>query len=304
MNYLDFYCASRRPLAYICCGGSAKVAIVDLENASHIGDIPCGAGSDPYYIAISPNKWIAYVADYTQQKILMLDLIQNQVVGQTALSGHPRGIDISPLTQNVYVVFDDVPVMQILAPNLCSRGQMELPSAGGSVVVAADSVAFVALPLLNQTAVIDLCTCAVIDLLDTGISPGRMAYHEREDFLLVAGRGSQTLTPVNTRGYCIGEDIPLGGTPAGLAFIQGRPQCLVALQNENQAAVVDLCSRQVSSLIPVGQLPGGVAASEKYPFAIVCNQISSTVSIIQTQALAVTATLAVGDDPAGVAVIC
>lgn len=289
------------PLAYICCGASEKVAIVNLAEASHVGDIPCGEGSDPYYIAISPSTHSAYVADYTRKMVLKLDLDSNQLVFQTFVAGSPRGLDLSPCGQYIYVVFDNAPIMQILNSELMNLGQIPLPASSNSVAVANNGLqAYVTLPGLNQTAVVNLCTRCVTDFLNTGTNPGRMAYSS-EKLLLVAGRDSQTLTPVNT--CCQYADIQLSASPAGLAFTWSNQQCLVALPQENEVAAVDLCSGQEISRIPTGQLPGGVASSKFYPLVGVCSQLSSTVTIINTQTLSVTATLNVGNDPAGIAVL-
>lgn len=301
-KYADF-CELFPPLAYICCGTGGKVAIVNLAEARHIGDISCGEDSDPYYIVIRPNDHTAYVADYSRKMVLMLDLSDNRLVRQTAVMGRPRSIDISRCGEYVYVVFDDEPVMQILDAELETLDQIILPSSSGDIKVMKNSVlAYVTQPELNQTAVIDLCTRCVIELLDTGTNPGRMAYSAEKTLLLVAGRESQTLTPIDTCQICSCENSSLNGAPAGLAFTMGDRQCLVALQRENEAAAVDICSRQVTARIPVGELPGGVAASKLHPLAVVCSQISSTVAIINTETLMVTATLEVGGDPVGVAV--
>lgn len=303
-NYIDFEQNGFPPLAYICCGASAKVAIVNLAEARHVGDIPCGEGSDPYYIVISPTDNMAYVADYTRKMVLKLDLNLNQLVYQTTVVGRPRGLDVSPCGQCVYVVFDDEPIIQFLNSGLKHLGQIALPASSGSVTVTNNGTqAYITQPSLNQTAVVDLCTHCVTKLLDTGTDPGRMTYSAEDELLLVAGRSSQTLTPVNTCQKYSCENITLGGSPAGLTFTRGNKQCLVALRQENEAVMIDLCSRQASTRIPVGQSPGGVAASKCYPLAAVCNQISSTVTIINTQTLSVTATLNVGNDPVGIAII-
>lgn len=305
MNRIDCCGNHCWPLAYICCGASAKVAIVDLEQARHIGDIPCGEGSDPYYIALNPNNRIAYVASYLQKKILMLDLARRQLIGQVDTIGRPRGLDVSPCGDAVYAVFDDQPTMQIFSAQLGACGQIALPAGGDSVTIAAHGrQAYVTQPTLNQTAVIDLCSGSLVARLDTGTSPGRVAYSPENALLLVAGRESHTLTPVDTCRNLTEGNIALGAVPAGLAFARGDRTCLVALSREKAVAAVDVCSDQVMARIPVGELAAGVAASRLYPLAIVSSQIASTVAIIDTQALKVSSTLRVGEDPAGVAVTC
>lgn len=299
----DQYCC--RPLAYACCGGSSHVAVVDLTNGIHIKNIPCGEDADPYYIAIGPMQDQAYVADYSRRMILKLDLNRGQVINEVSVMGRPHGVDVSPCGCFVYVVFDDEPVMQVLQTgSMKGIGHMRLPAPSGSVdVTPGGRVAYVTLPSLNQTAAVDLCTLSVTSLLDTGINPGRMAVSLGTPLLLVAGRDSQTITPINTCNIRPGADILLDGHPGGLAFAYGERACLVALQRENEVAIVNIHTRQVVSRISVGNLPGGVATSKCCPLAAVCNQADDTLSILNTDRLSCIATVQIGGSPTGVAVV-
>lgn len=292
-------------LAYICCGIDSKVAVVDLEETRHIGDILCGADTYPYYIAITKNGKTAYVADYTGKRVLMLDLEQNRLVSQVDVIGFPVSLDISPTNHCVYVVFADVPFMQVFEADLTCSGQIALLSYSDSVsVVNCGRQICVTQPELNQTIVIEACTGFITQYLNTGINPGRTAYSAKEGLLLVAGRVSRTLTVVDIEHGYVCTDIALTGTPSGLAFTRNNRECLVALQDMNVVEVVDLCSSVAITQIPVGELPGSVAASKYQDVAVVTNQVSSTVQIIDTQYLAVTNTLVVGNNPVGAAINC
>lgn len=297
------YCC--HPLAYVCDGVTKKVAVIDLVDAHQTMEIPCGEDSDPYYIAISPNKNCAYVANYSSQTIQKLDLICERPIHTTPISGYPRALDVSPCGGFVYVVLDDQSILQILdADTLQIVGSIDLPAPGGSIAVVPDGrTGYVTLPSLNQTAAVDLHALSVLSLLETGTRPGRMAAASTVPKILVAGRDSHTLTPIDTFNSCIKENIFLDATPSGLAFLNGERECLVALPEENAAAVVSLCTRQVTKRIPVGVLPGAVAASKWHPLAVVCNQPEGTVSIINTSTLSVTATVELGGNAAGAAVI-
>lgn len=268
-------------------------------------DIPCGNDADPYYIAVSRSKDYAYIADYSNNAVLQLDLNRSVIVNRATVLGRPRGLDVSPNGHLVYVVFDYEPVMQILqAGSLQEVTRITLPSHSGSVAVTEDgTTAYVTQPELNQTVVINLCTNLVISQLNTGISPGRMARSDKDALLLVAGRESQTLTAIDTCGASVIDYFSIQSTPSGLDFTKNSQICLVALPLQNEAAFVDFFNRQVITRVPVGPLPGGVAASKLHPLAVVCNQQSSTVSILDTNSMTVTATVQVGADPAGVAVI-
>lgn len=292
------------PLAYICCESSEKVAILNLATASHVGDISCGPDSSPFYIVIGPRGNVAYVADYSRNMVLMLDLVNNELINQTRVIGNPVAIDVSPCGRCIYVVFDNEPVVQILgAFRLEQRGLIGLYTSSGSIQVTnCGSRAYVTQPDLNQTAVINLRNCRIIELLDTGENPGYMAYSPESNLLLVAGRASQSLIPVFTRAIETGDELALGGTPFGLAFTRRNRQCLVALQDQNAVAAVDLPTRQVVTQIAVEDFPEGVGASKREPLAAVSNQASSTISIIDTESLSVNDTVSVGDDPSGIAV--
>lgn len=302
---IDCSCCHRRPMAYVCGGTSGYVAVVDLIEGRNIMNIDCGENSYPYNIAANPSSDCAYVADYERNMVLKLNLADGIVVDMTAVVGTPVGISVSPCGCFVYVVFQDEPILQILhAGSLENIASIALPVPGNSVFVTADcQTAYITLPSLNQTAVVNLCLNSVSELLNTGINPGRMAVSYECPLILVAGRGNESITPINTCRIRPEESIFLGAIPSGLDFICGTRECLVALANENSAAVVDICTHQVLNRIPVGIFPGDVAASKVFPLAVVGNQTDGTLSVIDTNAMSNIATVYIGGTPSGIAVV-
>lgn len=301
-NYKNKCCP---PLAYICCGIGGKIAVVDLINKTHIMDIFCEGFNDLYYIAISPNLDYAYIADYSGKSILKLDLMCNRIVKYVSVVGKPRSIDISLCGNFVYVVFDDEPVMQILnGKSLDTINQFSLPTSGGSVTVTNNNaIIYVTQPSLNQTAVIDLCNFSIIKMINTGINPGRSAISYEKNLIMIAGRGSNNLIPINTCTMLTNENIYIDASPSGLTFIENGKKCLVNLREENKVSVVDIFTNQIISHIPVGNLPGDIAASKVLPIAVVGNQYDGTLSIINTETLSVSKTLNICSDPVGIAIV-
>lgn len=297
---------NNHPLAYICCGIAGNIAVVDLITLRHVLDIPCGEESYPYYIVIDPAGEFAYVSDYVRKLVMVVDLRVNRIVYTAPVAGYPKGLALSPCGRFLYAVFADTPVLQALsAPALEPLWETTLPGFGSSIAVANGGLrAYVTLPDLNQCAVVDLCSQEITQLLDTDLHPSRVAAFPNVIEFLVACTESASLVPVDTCGPCVKNRIPLDAQPSGLAYINQKLRCLVALPDVNLAAVVDVRKAQVVRYVAVGDHPGGVAASEQWPLAVVGNQGESSVSVINTNTntYAVAATVPVGRGPVGVAV--
>lgn len=291
------------PMAYVCCGSSSSVAVVDLCLLRQVDTIPCGAGSEPYYIAVHPFADLAYVADLSQERVLVLDIACNRVIDEFPVAGSPREVTLSACGHFLYVVFIDAALMQVFSTQtLQLLWQMSLPVPGGGVCVPDNGRhIYVTLPGENQTAVVDLCSRRIVKRLDTGEDPGRMAASPDGSQILVAGRASKNLTAIDTCQMCVQGETALTGSPGGLAYIN-RQECLVAMRQPEGGGVVDAHCGKLIKTLPVGELPGGVAAAENCSVAVVCNQISDSLSVINTKTYAAT-TVAVGNGPTGVVIV-
>lgn len=291
-----------RPLAYVCC--SESISVVDLLELRRMFSIPCGDGSQPYNIVINPIENYAYVADYALDRVLTVDLTYNVIVNEASVGGSPKSLAVSPCGRFLYVVFDDVALMQVLSTSTLELlWQIDLPAPGSSVSVTnLGDIACVTQPSLDQTAVISLRRHDIKEMLDTPEESGGTAVSPYHPVLLVAGNASDDVTPVNTLGMLIGDSISLDDAPSGLTYIGDGRSCLVAIPEEDVAIVIDLVRQQTLRGIPTGELPGGVAASLIYPLAVVCNQGDATLTVINTKTYSVTDDVEVGTNPTGAAI--
>ncbi len=103
-------------------------------------------------------------------------------------------------------------------------------------------------------------------------------------------------------GGSAGPDIPVGGSPQGLAVSPDGSEIYVTNIATNSVSVIDAATRSVVATVPVGSLPVEVAPTPDGDRVLVTNFGSNSVSVIDTATRAVVSTVVVGNSPYGIAV--
>jgi YVTN family beta-propeller protein len=161
---------------------------------------------------------------------------------------------------------------------------LALPGAFGGVAFSADGRhAYVSgEPRGNQTPVGPTKAPAGDAIHVYAVDPASGHAVEGDPITLPATTGGRAQTQGDTTGY-----------PDGLAVTPDGSQLLVALDQADQAAIVDLASG-ASRLVAVGVYPAGAAISRDGRTGYVTNQYSGTVSVIDLRSARVTRTIGVG----------
>lgn len=85
---------------YVTRVGSADVLMVDLESRAHtvikVGNYPCA-------IAVNPKTHMAYVTNYTDNTVSVIDGDSGTVRGTIPVGSHPQSVAVDPNTNRVYV---------------------------------------------------------------------------------------------------------------------------------------------------------------------------------------------------------
>jgi YVTN family beta-propeller protein len=85
---------------YVTRVGSADVLVVDLESRAHmvikVGDFPCA-------IAVNPKTHMAYVANYADNTVSVIDGANGTVRGTIPVGSHPQSVAVDPNRNRVYV---------------------------------------------------------------------------------------------------------------------------------------------------------------------------------------------------------
>jgi len=85
---------------YVTRVGSADVLLVDLESRAHtvikVGNYPCA-------IAVDPKTHMAYVTNYTDNTVTVIDGGSGTVRGTIPVGSHPQSVAVDPKRNRVYV---------------------------------------------------------------------------------------------------------------------------------------------------------------------------------------------------------
>ncbi|WP_353063907.1 YncE family protein [Tunturibacter psychrotolerans] len=85
---------------YVTGVGSADVLVVDLESRTHtvikVGNYPCA-------IAVNPKTHMAYVTNYADNTVSVIDGVSGKVKGTIPVGSHPQSVAVDPTRARVYV---------------------------------------------------------------------------------------------------------------------------------------------------------------------------------------------------------
>ncbi|MCU1248887.1 MAG: beta-propeller repeat protein [Edaphobacter sp.] len=85
---------------YVTRVGSADVLVVDLESRAHtvikVGNYPCA-------IAVNPKTHMAYVTNYADDTVSVIDGASGTVRGTIPVGSHPQSVAVDPTRNRVYV---------------------------------------------------------------------------------------------------------------------------------------------------------------------------------------------------------
>ena len=122
-----------------------------------------------------------------------------------------------------------------------------------------------------------------------------------QPYAYVANVSGNSVSVVNTSTMSVAANIPLSGSPSGLAVTPNGSWIYVALQGANSVAVISTATNSLVTTIPVGTLPVELAISPNGALVYAVNRSAYTVSAISTASNSVIATIPVGSRPMAVA---
>jgi YVTN family beta-propeller protein/VCBS repeat-containing protein len=282
-------------LTYISVPITAPVTPLAIATIA-VGDGPVG-------VAVSPDGATAYVTNFGDDEVSVIDTATNTVIDTITVGDGPVHVAVSPNGDTVYVTnftagtvsvidTDTDAVTTILVGNVAPEGVAVSPD--GARVYVANRIA-------GTVSVIDTTT-NMIGTITVGDSPARVTVSPDGETVYVVNIGDNTVSVIDTDTDMVTATIPVGVGPFGVAVSPDSANAYVTNASLNTVSVIDTATHTVIATIPVGFAPEGVAVSPDGARVYVANQFGGTVSAIDTATNTVTATIAVGDNPRGVAV--
>ncbi|MDS0527520.1 YncE family protein [Clostridium sp. SHJSY1] len=89
--------------AYVICGESDSLVIIDLNKRSMIFEIYLGAGSFPHNIEIYHEKAIAYVSNMESHSVSVIDCLNNKIIKNIKSPEYPTKILLSKDKKKLYL---------------------------------------------------------------------------------------------------------------------------------------------------------------------------------------------------------
>jgi YVTN family beta-propeller protein len=173
-----------------------------------------------------------------------------------------------------------------------------LKSSGHDWALTSDqSRLFVSMPDANQVAVVDTATWKIINNLDAGSNPTRLALQPDEHYIWAAYNDSagvkavSGVAPIRTTDLNVKAKIPTGRGAHEIAFSSDNNFAFVTNRDDDTVSVIDIRTLEKIKDIKTGQRPASIAFSKTARAAYVASEGDGRITVIDGQSLKTIASL-------------
>lgn len=199
---------------------------------------------------------LAYIANYDNKTVSVIDLTTNSVTGSPIPVGtHPSSVAVHPDGSLVYVTnVDD-----------------------------------------KTVSVISTATNTVVNIIPVGSSPRGIAIHPAGTFVYVSNNSSSNVSVIDTYDNTVVQTIKIGDStsvgPRGIVVNPAGTRVYVANTLNNTVSVIDTATNSIVGSIAVQGSPFGVATNPTGSKLYVTNMSSGRVTVIDTATNAISAVI-------------
>ena len=161
-------------------GNDATLYVRSRSTGAVIADIP--VGQDPNGLAFHPDGQQMYVSNFNSGSISVISRTTNTVTVTHPVGGEPQDIAVDPQGKELYIADQagGVKVVNLITGNWSSPTLIPLPGGVGSFGLAISpdgGRVYASAPAAGAVYVINPLTRSVVDTLDTGGIPRRIAFN-------------------------------------------------------------------------------------------------------------------------------
>jgi YVTN family beta-propeller protein len=245
----------------------------------------------------------AFVADYGDDDVSIVDTATNQVTGNVPVGHNPWGVAVDPEGAHVYVGnLNDNSVSIITTATMTSTPVLVGDEPTGVAVKLPGTRVYVANSNDFTVSVIDTETNQVLTTVPVDAGPVGIAVNPAGTPAYVVNKGGDSMTVFDTNTNQVIKTVPIPIKPSHVAVSPTGDRVYVTTHTGGKMLVINATTLNVTGTVSVGGFPEGVAFSPDGAFAYVANSGPSTLSVIDTKLQAEIATIPVGDDPEDIAV--
>ncbi|MCX6355503.1 MAG: beta-propeller fold lactonase family protein [Candidatus Aureabacteria bacterium] len=268
-------------------------------------------GYKPYQVALVPGGFHAYVTNYGDNTVSVIDIMAEKVVATIPVGINPVGACVSEDGTRCYVTnstSDDVSIIDCASNTVIKT--VKIGSGPQDIKVSADGRrAYVVSSSNNNLSVLDLETMEEIGQIGVGNNPLRIALAPaaaegkelvNNSYGYVTNSFSDSVSVVNLETSAVEKEIAVGGAPVGVALSSDGAYAYVANNGSGTVSVIDAAGGNVLAQIPVGNDPWDVALTMDDAFGLVTNTADNNVAVFNLRSLQILTKVSVGNAPRGI----
>lgn len=263
----------------------------------------------PHGIAVNPGSRLAFVANYRDSSVSVINIDSNTVVRKIQVGAEPQSVAVDPATGVLLVGCDGIPAVQLY--DLQRYSLVGSVSTGeGPIRLAVHSsqkVAYAVAQGSSRMEVISLESYRLIRNVDVGSKPRVIAVDERDQIAYIGHWDSRLLSVIDLAAQSKIAELRVGRNPNTVTI---APESRLAFvgnygygkDGEGSVSVVDLDKRAIKKTIAVDDGPSRVAVDEDANAAYLSCLYAAKVDVIDLTTLSVADRFSTGSKPTGVSV--
>jgi YVTN family beta-propeller protein len=252
---------------YVLNGVAAALSVVDTATSTVTDVIPVGDSAGDFVLA--PDEAFAYVADYRNAAVLVIDLARREVVASVPTldypeGGSPRALSVSPDGRTLYVLTDydsaGLTLIDTETKKVSRRidlGYREFAaglavSPGGAFVLV---TVFGSSEAESQVLVIDAERESLVAEVALDARPGAVVFLPSGERAYVATAGAVVV--VDRRSATVVASVPVSGA-SDLAVTDGGEAVLAAHPASQSIKKIATATNTVVDTTPLGDVPSRI----------------------------------------------
>ncbi len=277
--------------AYVADAGSNVLSVVSLGGSPVVtATIPVGRFPDA--VALSPDGTRAYVANFLDGTLSVVNTLSSQVIKTVNVGRDPDGVlqvgaavYVTNLLSGTISVVD--PSAGVVTGTITLTGTAT-PAPSGLAASADGNHLYVDDARNGTTSVIDLTAApgTVVGNVGVGTYPAYLAVHGTAGFVANATKAASTpgtvslLNLADSAHPALAHTIAVGSHPYGIALLSGLGEALVTNSGDGTVSVIDTNAHSLLTTLAVGNTPDGIAVTPDQSNAVVANEGDNTISIL------------------------
>ena len=292
---------------YVTNSGDGSISVVDLTSSAAVVDT-IRVGTNPLLVSVLPSLNRAYVGDFSENAIHVINTTTREAVGSITLSRPSGGGDVDPASRTLFVLDlgNGSPGTNMHVIDASTNTETaDIPIGTDLSDIRIDPAAnrgYVT-DFTEGVKVIDLADNTVLNTIGVGNGPHGLAIDSDESIVYVTQVEGESVSVIDVEAGVIVDVIPVGRVPQWIALNASRTKAYVTNEEDGTVSVIDTDTRIATNTIAVGKNPFFILIDPRTDIAYVSNNGSNTVSILDTKSDTVVDTVNVGTEPIGLAIV-